>query len=162
MATAEMWSVLSNLGRRFGDQRLVGGDLRGSEAAIEHLPRLDMALPASAPAFLPWLRQIAPGRSEPLYVDARIVAFVGDSLLWGLWVNQDAELAILGLPRVELGTLREELGAWGGGPWYEAVEVEKHTVPLARWPRGTRWGATRRGATRIRRRRRSGGLARKS
>lgn len=130
--TSEMWSVLSNLSRRFGDHRLVGvvtDDLRHREATIEPLAGLDLDLPATENDLLAWLRRIGPGRSEPLYVDARIVAFVGDSRRWGAWVDQDTELAILGFPRSQLGPVREELTASGGGPWFEASDVDNVLGP---------------------------------
>lgn len=132
LVTREAWIILCDLAERYGDQQIVGqvvDDLRSDEAGIKTLPALDLAITASPDLFLAWLRGKGPNRSEPLYVDGRTIAVAGDSGAWGLWVDQDKELAVLGVPRGSLGTIREALAVPGVGPWYEAAEVDQILGP---------------------------------
>lgn len=126
------WGVLSRIATRLGDHRIVGAvidDLRFNDPAIERLPALDES-PLAGPAPIgEWLRRRGHNRSEPLYVDARTLAFAGDSQSWGVWADQDIEIVILGVPGGTLGDVREMLAAQDVGPWYEAAEVEQVLGP---------------------------------
>jgi len=136
------WEVFQKLAACFGDQRIVGMvivDLRSTDESIQPLPFLDLSADAPRERYTEWLRRKGAQRSEPLYVDARTFVVNGGSGAWGLWSDQDRELAVLGVPRRAIGTMRDVLAGEDLGPWYEAAEVEQvlgpafhpHAVPAA-------------------------------
>ena len=122
--------VLEVLARRYADEEVRGVVRADVEAAHErhNLQPINVP-PGETEGVTEWLRHVAPGRTEPLYVDARVLAFFGQSGLWGLWCDQDRELAVLGMPKLDLGEIRDLLHARADWPWYEAPEVAEIVGP---------------------------------
>jgi hypothetical protein len=116
---------VQTLARRFGDQAVVAEvveDLREQDSKPP-LETFETETIASGETFVRWLRESQSTRTEPLYVDARIIAVAGSSGAWGLWFDHDKELAVLGVPSTTLGAVRDELDAEGGWRWHDASEV---------------------------------------
>lgn len=125
ITAAECWSIMQTLARRFGDQAVfaeVVDDLREQDSR-RPLETFESETIPSDDAFARWLREPQRTRTEPLYVDARIIAVTGSSGAWGLWFDQDKELAVLGVPATALGAVRDELYAEGDWPWHDASNV---------------------------------------
>lgn len=127
----ECWRILTVLARRFGDQAIIA-DVVEDLWDRDHCPPLqafETAANDSSDAFAAWLRVAQGGRTEPLYVDARIIAITGGSGSWGLWFDQDKELAVLGIPLSQLGAVREDLAAESEWPWHQVADVAELLGP---------------------------------
>jgi len=127
---AECWQILQMLARRFEDRAVVAEVVEDlHEGGASPLAPLVTAANGSGEAFVRWLRQRQDARIEPLYIDARIVAVGGDSAAWGLWFDQDKELAVLGVPSATLDPVRDQLAAVSTWPWHEASNVAELLGP---------------------------------
>lgn len=123
----EFWSILGMLCGQFDDRYVFGrvlDDLR-AQAGLGQLPFLELSPDASREDFQTWVRARDPARTEPLYIDGRTIVFCGDTGRWGIWIDQDRELAVLGIPATSLGATREGLAALSDWPWYEAAEIRE-------------------------------------
>lgn len=99
LTAEEGWGLLKACARQFGDDEIfavVVDDL--AEARRTTTPILNIEPESPRELFINWLDQEEVGDQGPLYVDARVLAFSGSTGMWGVWIDQDRELAVLGAP----------------------------------------------------------------
>ncbi len=135
LTAREGWESLKACAKRFGDceiHSLVVQDLakvRGSTTAS-----LSIDVDSPRELFINWLDQEEPGIESPLYVDARVVAVSGSSGQWGLWIDQDWELAVLGAPvqslRAVVASTQLALGWVAARDVSDLLEPSFHPMPV--------------------------------
>jgi hypothetical protein len=99
LTATEGWQVLRACARQFADDEIravVVEDLSGTTRSTT--PALTIEPERPRELLINWLAQTDVESDSPLYVDARVIAFAGSSGKWGIWLDQDRELAILGAP----------------------------------------------------------------
>jgi len=82
---------------------------------------------ATRELYINWLDERRSNGDGLLYIDARTVAFTGSSEKWGLWIDQDQELAVLGAPRTQLVSVAER--QVDGFEWVSASDVADLLAP---------------------------------
>lgn len=106
LTAGEGWRLLKACARRFSDDQIsavVVEDMAGVRASTT--PVLEIEPESPRELFINWLDQEESESGSPLYVDARVLAFAGVSWQWGVWIDQDRELAVLGAPIHALSTI---------------------------------------------------------
>ncbi len=99
LTAPEGWDLIKRCTLYFGDEDIYGLVLDNLAHAKESPPTLCLPSGSTRELFINWLDHEVGAGKIPLYIDARTVALTGSSGAWGLWIEQDRELAILGTSR---------------------------------------------------------------
>lgn len=129
LTAAEGWEILKSCARYFGDDKICGvvvEDL-AAETRVSAPPSLKVEADSTRELYINWLDQEEAGSHSPLYIDARVIAFAGSSGKWGIWIDQDTELAVLGAPASSLASIVASTQA--AFPWLPARAVADILAP---------------------------------
>src|SRR5690349_12406075 len=99
LTAASLWDVVQDISARYGDETVSFHvvDSHASQGAVQQtLPDLRANTSGDGVQLRQWL-DLAPSESGPIYIIARTVAISGSSERWGIWIDQDQEIAILGV-----------------------------------------------------------------
>jgi hypothetical protein len=128
LTAEEGWGLLKACARQFSDEEIFGvvvDDLAESRRTTTPILTIEPASPREL--FINWLDQEEVGGQGPLYVDARVLAFCGSTGKWGVWIDQDRELAVLGAPLQSLNGVAASTRP--GFSWLTAREAADLLAP---------------------------------
>ncbi|HEY0928370.1 MAG TPA: hypothetical protein VGE27_00510 [Gemmatimonas sp.] len=123
------WEILKACAQHFKEDRIfaVVVDQVATIGRTRVFPTLSIESEATREIYINWLDEKGSTSAGLLYIDARTVAFSGSSGEWGLWIDQDRELAVLGGPRALLTSIIEK--QVDGFVWVPASAVEDLLAP---------------------------------
>lgn len=129
LTAPEGWQVLKSCAQHFGDEKICGVVVEGLAAATTSstVPRLSIAPEATREVYINWLDHEEAGTQSPLYIEARIIAFTGSTGKWGIWIDQDRELAVLGAPIASLALITAS--SQSAFPWVSSRAVGDILAP---------------------------------
>jgi len=129
LTSNDFWSFLTRCAVIANDAEVFGAVIDNARQQVAGSRHRELQLDPSATreCYLDWLDSARAGTELPLSVDARVIAFTGTTASWGVWIEQDRELAVFGGGSMLLEHLERASTADVG--WVQSEEIEGLLAP---------------------------------